>query len=196
MPEISYSRLLAPVSTPAAIGEIGMVGKSLEYHDGDSAKVLAINGIVGTVANDAVATVETVIASFSLPINYLAAGTMLNLHFLGQVSSTATLTFKVRCGTTGTITDALLATFTTSAAGVANQHVSGDILVTCLTSGTTGTSTAGGTIISGTATLPPVVAAFAAATVNTTVVNILTVTLVQSALQTYTSRAAALDRVA
>lgn len=194
MPTPAYDRILLPVSAPAALGELGVVGKNVQFHDGDSAKALALNGIQGAVANDTVATVETVVASFSLPVNYLP-GAMLNIHMLGQVSSTATLTFRVRCGTTGTITDALLATFTTSAAGVANQHVSADILVAGLSAGVSGTATAGGKIMFGTTELPPAVGVFAAATVNTTVANILTVTLVQSALQTYTSRAAALDRI-
>ena len=143
-----------------------------------------------SLTNNTVATVETVVASWSVPANALAAGDSLNLEAIGQVSSTATLAWKIRMGTTGLITDALLCTFTTSAAGAANAYNHLIALVAILTS-TTATAN-GSTRLAG-AEVGMITAAFAAATVNLTVANFITVTLVQSAVQTYTSRAAKLN---
>lgn len=149
---------------------------------------------LSTLSNNAVATTETVVARWPLTAGYLTAAMVLNLSFMGQVSGTATLTFRVRIGTAGTAADTLAATFVTSAAGVANQHVFAELLIACLTAGATGTATAAGAVQFGAASLALVTAAFAAAAVNTTAALFVSVTLVQSAAQTYTSRAAALGR--
>lgn len=148
-------------------------------------------GVLGapTLTNNTVATTETVVARWSVAANTLAAGTNLNLNLAGQVSSTATLTYRIRFGTAGTAADALLATFTVSAAGVANAYHYLDALISIL-SATTATAT--GTSQLGAGAVGNATAAFAAATVNLTVANFLTVTLVQSIAQTYTSRAAKL----
>lgn len=148
-----------------------------------------------TLTNDTVATTETVVASFTLPPNFLSAGANFNLRLQGQVSSTATLTFRVRIGAAGSSADALIAAFPTSAAGVANNFVQGDLQLFCLTDGATGTVSGNGVIKFQAADLVPAAAAFAAASVDTTQQRILTVTLVQSAAQTYTSRAASLTRI-
>ena len=139
----------------------------------------------------AISIVTSAIALIPFPIaaNLPAALDNYNLALAGQVSGTATLTFRIRFGTTGTISDALLCTFTTSAAGVANAYHYLDAVVSVLTATTataTGVSTLGAGVV-GNAT-----AAYAAATVNLSVANFLSVTLVQSAVQTYTARAASL----
>lgn len=152
--------------------------------------------IVPTLANNAVLTTETVVATYSLGANYLTAGTLLEFSAMGQVSSTATLAFKVRIGANGLATDALAGTFATTAAGVANQYVIIRGHVHCLTAGSAGTAYAGGFIVFGNATVGMATAAFAAATVNTTVANKITITLVQSVLQTYTSRTGVMEQVA
>lgn len=143
-----------------------------------------------TLTNNAVATTETIVARWGIPANALASGSNLALALAGQVSSTATLTFRIRFGTAGTTADALLATFTVSAAGAANAYHFLQAMVSILSATTataTGTSALAGGVV-GNAT-----AAFAAATVNLTVANFLSVSLVQSAAQTYTSRAAKLN---
>lgn len=143
-----------------------------------------------TLTNNTVATTETVVARWSIPANALANGDELDLRLIGQVSSTATLTFRIRFGTAGTTADALLGAFVVSAAGVANAHHLLEALVAML-SATTATATGSSQLASGVVGL--VTAAFAAATVNLTVANFLSITLVQSAAQTYTSRAAKLS---
>ncbi len=142
-----------------------------------------------TLTNNTVATTETIVARWSIAANALASGDNLDLILAGQVSSTATLTFRVRFGTAGTIADALLCTFTVSAAGVANAYHFLKTLVSILSSTT---ATATGTSVLAAAVVGNATAAFAAATVNLTVANFLSITLVQSLAQTYTSRAASL----
>lgn len=147
-----------------------------------------------TLTNNTVATTETVMARWALSANFLSAGSNLLGAFAGQVSGTAALTFRVRIGTAGTTADALAATFVTSAAGAANQAVYGDLLVSCLTAGTSGTATAAGMVLFGASPLAVATGGFTAASVNTTAALFVSVTLVQSAAQTYTSRAATLAR--
>lgn len=142
-----------------------------------------------TLTNNAVATTETVVARWGITANALANGDELGLRLIGQVSSTATLTFRIRFGTTGTVADALLCTFATSAAGVANAHHLMEALVAILST-TTATATGSSQLAAG--VVGNATAAFAAATVNLTVANFLSITLVQSVAQTYTSRAAIL----
>ena len=143
-----------------------------------------------TLTNNAVATTETIVARWSIAANALASLDNLRVYIAGQVSSTATLTFRMRFGTAGTVADALLGTFTVSAAGVANAYHFLDALISILSATTAtacGTSTLAGASVSN------ATAAFAAATVNLTVANFLSITLVQSVAQTYTSRAAKLS---
>lgn len=143
------------------------------------------------LSNDLVATTETVIASFAIPANTLVAGDNLDLDLHGQVSSTATLVFRLRIGTTGTAADALLCQFGTSAAGVANAYHYLNGVVSFL-SAVTATATGISQLASG--TVGRTTLAFAAAAINLTVANFITVTCVQSVAQTYTSRAASLKK--
>lgn len=136
-------------------------------------------------------TGETVVASFAMPVNYLEQDDLL-VKLLAQVSATATLTFRLRLGTTGTVADALLGQFATTAAGVANGRVTGNILVDNVG---TNQYAAGGNMHLGNGVVGIVAAAFAAVTINPAVANVLTVTVVQSAAQTYTSRFAALIKL-
>ena len=137
------------------------------------------------------ATAETIVAQWGVPAFTLAVGDNLDLNQLGLVSSTATLVFRIRFGTAGTVADALLCQFGTSAAGVANAHHYLDAMIAILSSTT---ATAEGRSQLASAAVGVSTAAFAAATVNLTVNNFISVTLVQSAAQTYTSRAASLKR--
>lgn len=142
-----------------------------------------------TLTNNTVVTTETIVARWSVAANGLVVGDELILKLAGQVSSTATLTFRVRMGTAGTTADALLSTFTVSAAGVANAHHYLDAMIGIL-SATTATATGMSQLAAG--SVGNATAAFAAATVNLAVANFVSVSLVQSIAQTYTSRAAIL----
>jgi Major tropism determinant N-terminal domain len=148
-----------------------------------------------TTLTNATTTTETILARWTLPANTLVATSAHEFTLIGQVSGTATLTFRVRVGTAGTTADPVAATFAATAAGVANTHVNVRGLLSCLTTGTTGTVTAGGNVHLGAAVTPVAVAAFSAATVNTTVQQFVSITVVQSAAQTLTVRGAFLDRV-
>lgn len=153
-------------------------------------KTAAVFG-AATLTNNTVATTETVIAKWSIPANSLAALDNLDITINGQVSSTASLTYRIRFGTAGTSADALLATFTTTGGGAANAFAYLQGLISVLSS-TTMTAAGFLNFLSG-FIYPLNTAAFAAATVNLTVANFLTVTLVQSIAQTYTSRSAKLS---
>lgn len=142
-----------------------------------------------TLTNNTVATTETIVARCSVAANGLVVGDELILKLAGQVSSTATLTFRVRMGTAGTTADALLSTFTVSAAGVANAYHYLDAMIAILSATT---ATAIGTSQLAAGSVGNATAAFAAATVNLTMANFVSVSLVQSIAQTYTSRAAIL----
>lgn len=177
---------LVLANTAVAIGDtpLAALGKL-------QGQINAINLGIGavTLTNNTVATTETIVTRWPVAAVAWSSGINLQLQQVGQVSSTATLTFRIRFGTAGTTADALLATFTVSAAGVANAYHYLDALISILSATTataTGTSTLGAGVV-GNAT-----AAFTAATVNLAVANFLTVTLVQSIAQTYTSRAATL----
>jgi hypothetical protein len=170
-------------------GDTGNQGNSGGKGDkGDS----GVAGYAPTSLANSTVTAETVVATFDLAANALSSGAGLNLRLAAQVSSTATLAFKIRMGTAGTTADPVLVTFATTAAGVANAHVFLDAFLTMLTSTT---ATATGTVQLANASLGPATAAFAAATVNLTVANKITVTVTQSVAQTLTSRAAILTRI-
>ena len=195
------------IGTVNAVFKIGLNKASLDAGALTAPRTFALPDAAGTLAltsqipvappasvltNNTVATTETVVAQWALSAGYLTPRQVLNLNFLGQVSSTATLIFRVRIGTAGTVADALACTFATSAAGVANAHVSGDIVIAVLTATT---ATASGDVQLANAVLGPLAAAFAAATITPASALFISLTLVQSALQTYTSREAVLTRL-
>lgn len=190
--------LTAAPATPAA-GSAALYtidGSTLLLKDdGGAVRVIGPPAITRDSIANATTIAETVLATFTIPANYLAANTALNVRLAGQVSGTATLAYKVHIGTLGTVADARVATFATSAAGVANAHTTADIIFACLTAGAAGTATASGIVTLANAVLGPATAAFAAAAVNTTIANKLTVTVTQSAIQTLTTRVATLERL-
>jgi hypothetical protein len=151
-------------------------------------------GLTATLANSTVAA-ETVVATWSLPANYLTANATIDLAYGGQVSTTATLTYRVRIGTAGTTADAVVLTMATTAAGVALAFTEFRSFITCLTTGTTGTATGVGHALLANSFVGPATAAYAAATINTTVALKVTITVVQSAVQTLTSRMGALAKM-
>lgn len=147
--------------------------------------------IAATLTNATLVT-ETVVANFAIPANHLAAGSVLNVRLGGQVSAAATLIYRIRFGTMGTIVDPLVIQFATTAAGVANAHTSMDALVSALTA-TTLTAHGQAQLVG--ATVGPTTGAFAPATVNLTVANRLLVTVQQSVAQTFTTRTGALSKI-
>lgn len=172
---------------------LSLTSTGVDTGTGDVTLNLKTGAIFGaaTLTNNLVATTETVVASWAIPANRLVAGDNLDFSLNGQISSTASLAFKIHFGTAGTIADATVATFTTTGANAANQYswLQGMVSVLSAT-----TMTASGFLQINSGFIYPInTAAFAAATVNLAVANILTVTLVQSIAQTYTSRAAKLS---
>jgi hypothetical protein len=197
--QLPTSTVIDPGSIAAATGATGTTAGTAGYAAispvaGDNVKALFGDGTfkspgsfaTATLTNNTVATTETVVSRFTIPAGSFVAGESYNLNQRGQVSGTATLAFRIRMGTTGTISDPLLCTFSTSAAGVANGYHSLDALVSVLSATT---AHASGTSQLVNAVVGVTTGAFAPATVNLAVANFLSVTLVQSAAQTYTSRA-------
>jgi hypothetical protein len=195
------------LGTVSNVFTIGLKKASLDASGLSAPRTFTLPDLAGTVAlssqiavqppasvltSNTVATTETIVARWALTAGYLTARQMLDLSFMGQVSSTATLTFRVRIGTLGTAADALAATFATSAAGVANAYVYGDIKISVLTSTTV---TATGSVQLASASVGLLTAAFAAATIAPASALFISLTLVQSLSQTYTSREAALSRM-
>ncbi len=188
------STVEGPQGIQGVKGDQGIQG--IQGVKGDTGTTGAAAGsIAGVLANDTVATTEIPIATFDLPANYLAAGAVLKGIVLGQVSSTATLTYRVRIGTAGTVADALVLTFITMT-GAANAHTRLEPILYVITAGAAGTISGGGNGQVVAVQTGPATAAFAAATVNTTVALKVTVTLVQSTAQTHTTRAGVLSKVA
>lgn len=142
-----------------------------------------------TIANNTTIN-ETVVASWTVPANYLTLGKLIKLAAALQSGGTGTMIFRIRCGTTGTITDALIAQFSTSAALVVNRLMNVDVNVFVTSVGATGSIYSLGEITVGTATLNRPDAATASVTVNTTVANVLTITAQCSVAQANVTRAA------
>lgn len=173
-----------------AASEVGL-GAGLSFSAGT-----LINGAFvpfgAATLNNQTAQAEASVALWNIPANYLTAGMSFVIQVAGQVSSTATLTFRVRIGTAGTSADALVIQFGTTGAGLANQHIQAYIFVYVISSTT---MSGGGHVIQGQAMVGQSTAAFAAATIDATVANKLSVNLSQSANQTYTSRFATCNRI-
>lgn len=163
------------------------------------AAVLDAEKITPTLAN-ATTTTETEVIKFAIPANYFTTELLLDLTFMSTLSSTATLTWKIYCGTLGTKADPLLIAYDPSPASTGTtSHQTGKLLVRCITTGASGTVTAGGYITNGIDLgdgIGPVQSVtFAPATVNTTIANVITVTVKQSASNTLTMRAANLHKM-
>lgn len=176
---------------PAQAADLVVVERGGALHKataGQIAQLVSAPFGAATRTNSTV-TGETVVAQWPIAANRPVALDNYDLSMAGQVSGTATLTFRIRFGPAGTTADALLATFTVSAAGVANAYHFLEAMVSILSS-TTATATGSSQLAAG--VVGNATAAFVAATVNLTVANFLSVTLAQSAAQTYTSRAAKL----
>lgn len=177
-------------------GQRALIAKSDGWYDRDASGAevnLTPTTVPGALANTTV-TGETVVATFSLPANALVAGSLWEVVLLGQVSSTATLTWRVRIGTAGTTADATALTFATTAAGVANAYTMVSARLACLTTGTTGTLTASGQAQLASGVVGPATAAYAATSVNTTVALKVTITVTQSTAQTHTTRVGVLAK--
>lgn len=190
----AYNRVVAAINAVNAktLPTGGVAGQVLTKSSNTNYAAQWITpSFAAVLTNDLVATTENVVASFAIPANSLVAGDKLDLKLQGQVSSTATTVYRIRFGPTGTATDALLCQFGTSAAGVANAHHFLDALISIL-SATTATAVGHSQLAS--AAVGITTAAFSAAAINLTVANFITVTLVQSIAQTYTSRAASLKK--
>lgn len=150
--------------------------------------------IIPTLANGT-GIGEVIVAQWALPAGYLIDDVMYQILMLADVSSTATLTWRIRCGTAGTTADATVKTFTTTAAGAANVLATNDFKLACLADGVSGLLAAAGHVMLGNAIVGPTTGGGAGVSVDTTAALKLSVTLTQSASQTTTVRAATLNRL-
>lgn len=167
-------------ATPITAAELLRIERAIDRTYGRTPQVLA----------NATTTAETVVASWDIAASELSVNDMLNVRAFGQVAGTGTVIFRLRMGTAGTTADAVLVTFGTSAAGAANQHWSTDLVLAVLSATT---ATASGHAMLNTGTLTPTAAAFAAATINLTVANKVSLTQQFSAAAANVTRAASLS---
>ena len=165
--------------------------------DGKGTWPLRDDRILPTLAN-ATTTSETVVAQWTIPGGTFTAGQLARLTVLAQLSSTATLTWRIRMGAAGTTADALVIAFQTGPASTGtNSHIMFEGIVYCITAGSSGTISAGGFASNGIDLgdgVGPASGAFAPATVDTTVSRILSVTCQQSAANTLTTHAAMFEK--
>jgi Major tropism determinant N-terminal domain len=118
-------------------------------------------------------TTQTVLATYSIPANTLAAGSTFGINLWGSLNATLTtsLIFNIYIGTNGTTADTLVTT-TPLVAVAASAGASMSGMVTIRTTGSGGTCI-GGATAQGTASTVSTTAA--TVTVNTTVANFITV---------------------
>jgi hypothetical protein len=81
------------------------------------------------VKANATTITETVIARWAIPANSITALSSILAHVRLQAGGTATSIWRLRVGTTGTITDTLLSQCNTSVAQVANAQGGGEFVV-------------------------------------------------------------------
>jgi hypothetical protein len=91
--------------------------------DGSSKPALTL------VKANATTITETVIARWAIPANSITALSSILAHVRLQAGGTATSIWRLRVGTTGTITDTLLSQCNTSVAQVANAQGGGEFVV-------------------------------------------------------------------
>lgn len=130
-----------------------------------------------------VTTTETVMLTCSIPANQMVVGTTYRCVFFCANSAVTAVTAAMRLGTAGTTSDTLVANTGggTLTPGAANVGLVFEVMVTCRTTGATGTVASS---LTGVSNLPAAYAqsamqmtATASVTVNTTVANKLTFTL-------------------
>ena len=115
---------------------------------------------------------------------------------MGRVSSTVTLAWRVRIGTAGTTADPLVITFTTSGAGAANAHSRVKAMIACLTAGAAGAVVGNGQAQLASAVVGKATGVVADTVVNTTVALKVSVSVIQSVAQTYTTQVGVLRKIA
>jgi hypothetical protein len=116
------------------------------YHaqdlDASGHDIRSSHGIARIVAAAAIANTETVVASYSMPAGYMAAGTTFRIKAFGRLTSGATAgssIFRCRIGTT-TLTGNVAASLTiANLALTTNAPFVVDMLVTVRTAGSSGT---------------------------------------------------------
>ncbi len=149
-------------------------------------RVLA--SISSNVTSSSTASTETIIMRATIPANspyFTSPGRPIKLRMMGYSTSTGTLTFRVRAGANGTISDSVVWASTTSAAQVANQRAGVDIE---LIMPTTTTLIGDGDGSAGTATLGTAVAAPASVTIAPGSTWYIEVTVVCSVASGYVGR--------
>lgn len=145
-----------------------------------------------TATSSAINTTETNLVSYTIPANIMNAGTTFRIVVYGTCTSTAAnaSNIRVRLGTAGTSTDAIVAVVTpTAATSGSNIAFTATLMVTIRTSGSAGTAGGGGSLLNGGTTGIAsagivVTAPTSGVAVNTTVSNIIHVSYQSNATTT------------
>lgn len=112
--------------------------------------------------------------------NTLVVGSTIKIRCGGVASATGTLQFKVHLGTTGTISDTVVATSKITAAMAATQWADVDAIVTVRTNGSSGTCIGSFLGVSGPSLIPNSTTAASTSAVDTTTTNYLTISCATS----------------
>ncbi len=143
--------------------------KFINGNNGLSVEAPAMIATPGTVA-----AVETVIYSVPIPANALTADATIRITAAGiMTATTPTLLMKLHCGTAGTTADAVVCA-TVATAVATGTGWTAQAFMTCRSVGSGGTVMGNGFVLG---TAPGKSPQTAAVTVNTTVANILTMTV-------------------
>ncbi|UTI65603.1 hypothetical protein NBH00_05180 [Paraconexibacter antarcticus] len=175
-----------------------------------TAFVLANSGAAtfpqATLTNRTAVNTETVMAQFSLAANNLTVGKAYEIRFVYFVSTATTNAERqfLRIGTAGTTADAVVAQLPATMDNISTSNaIVFTVTFTCLSTGTTGTVTAGGHTIHATGTGSPTTPGVyvtqsspTTATVNTTATLFVSVTASNTASSGATARQATMHQVA
>jgi hypothetical protein len=153
-----------------------------------------------TADSAAIAATETAVISATVPANLLKAGSTFRVRAAGVMTigvTAGTVTARARLGTTGALTDPVVAVHTPiPIASKTNIPFLVEFNITCRTAGAAGTVIGGGTIDgSAIGTTGTAAGQTATAAVNTTVANVLQLTLQFAAGNSITAKVATIELV-
>ncbi len=123
--KIKRSNISGVVPATLVDGEIAInqADKKLFYRDSSGVvQSFILVKIPPPTLNNPTTTVETVVARWTLPANYLSAGLSMLVNASLLSAGTGTVIWRLRIGATGTVSDTLVCQLSTSAAQIANAR--------------------------------------------------------------------------
>lgn len=147
---------------------------------GSGGAVAGAHGSLTTPAATSGTGDTALFVSTAYAANTLAVGSTIKIRCGGIASATGTLQFKVHLGTTGTVSDTVVATSKITAAMAVSQWADVDAAVTVRTTGSSGTCIGSFLGVSGPSLIPNSTAAAATSAVDTTQANFLTISCATS----------------